>query len=491
MRPERGTQKQIEKNAPPHRVVIVGGGFGGLYAAQRLAKAPVEVTLVDRRNFHLFQPLLYQVATGGLSPGDIASPLRAVLNRQKNTRVLQAEVTDFDLERRRVLLKDGALPYDTLIVAAGAQSHYFGREDWAEQAPGLKSVEDALEIRRRVFLAFEAAEREADPEARRAWLTFVVVGGGPTGVELAGAVAELAHHTLKNDFRNFDPSETRIILLEGSDRVLPPYPQDLSHSAAEALRKLGVEVRTGVRVTEIEGQQVTLRAGELVETLGSRTVLWAAGMKASPLGAALAQNPGVELDRGGRVIVNPDLTVPGHPEVYVIGDLANFSHQGEKPLPGVAPVAIQQGQFVAERLRYAGTGRAPSRFQYFDKGSMAVIGRNAAVALMGRLRLRGFVAWLAWMFIHIMYLVEFDNQLLVLTQWSWSYFTKNRGARLITPESTLELVKPEAAGATRAAAVPVPEAPAANMPAVARERVPTATMAHTATREPRTAGSAA
>lgn len=484
----RDTQKQRENDVQPHRVVIVGGGFGGLYAAQRLAQAAVEVTLVDRRNFHLFQPLLYQVATGGLSPGDIASPLRAVLNRQKNTRVLQAEVTDFDLKRRRVLLKDGELPYDTLIVAAGAQSHYFGREEWAERAPGLKSVEDALEIRRRVFLAFEAAERETDPEARRAWLTFVVVGGGPTGVELAGAVAELAHHTLKNDFRNFDPSEARILLLEGSDRVLPPYPRDLSQSAAEALHRLGVEVRAGVRVTEIEGQQVTLQAGDRTETIGSRTVLWAAGMKASPLGAALSRSSGVELDRGGRVVVNPDLTVPGHPEVYVIGDLANFSHQGEKPLPGVAPVAIQQGQFVAERIRHTGTGRAPTRFRYFDKGSMAVIGRNAAVALMGRLRLRGFVAWLAWMFIHIMYLVEFDNQLLVLTQWSWSYFTRNRGARLITPESTLELVKPEALpeGGTADARAPLSATPAG--PVAARERVPAATAA---LREPRPAGSTA
>lgn len=441
-------RKQFETKQPdgqprPHRVVIVGGGFGGLYAAQRLGGAPVQVTLIDRRNFHLFQPLLYQVATGGLSPGDIASPLRAVLNKQKNTRVLQAEVTDFDLEGRRVLLKDGELPYDSLIVAAGAESHYFGRNEWAQEAPGLKSIEDALEVRKRVFVAFEAAEREADPAARAAWLTFVIVGGGPTGVELAGAVAELAHHTLKNDFRSFDPKETRVILLEGGERILPAYPANLSESAAESLRRLGVEVRTQVKVTEISGHQVTLQAGAVTEQVRSQTVLWAAGMKASPLGAALARNGGVELDRTGRVVVNPDLTVPGRPEVSVIGDLAHFDGPDGRPLPGVAPVAIQQGRFAADRIRARFGARVPERFQYHDKGSMAVIGRNAAVALMGRLQLRGFVAWLAWMFIHILYLVEFDNQLLVLTQWSWSYFTRNKGARLITPETPMDLVAPE------------------------------------------------
>lgn len=435
------------------RVVIVGGGFGGLYAAQKLGRASVEVTLVDRRNFHLFQPLLYQVATGGLSPGDIASPLRAVLSRQKNTRVHQAEVVDFDLDGKRVLLRDGELPYDTLIVAAGAASHYFGRQEWADTAPSLKTVEDALEIRRKVFVAFEAAERETDPEARRAWLTFVVIGGGPTGVELAGALGELAHHTLKNDFRSFDPSEARVLLLEGADRILPPYPEQLSAAAVGSLEKLGVEVRTGVQVTDIQGVEVTLQAGESQERLQARTVLWAAGMKASPLGAALARHSGAELDRMGRVMVEPDLTLPGHPEVYVLGDLAHVPGADGKPLPGVAPVAIQQGQFVADRIKQAGSRRAPNRFRYLDKGSMAVIGRHAAVAAMGKLRLHGFPAWFAWMFIHIMYLVEFDNQVLVLFQWAWSYFTRNRGARLITPETPVELPARDAAAAP---AIPAP-----------------------------------
>jgi NADH:quinone reductase (non-electrogenic) len=434
-----GPNGQTVERQEPHRVVVVGGGFGGLYTVQHLGRAPVQVTLVDRRNFHLFQPLLYQVATGGLSPGDIASPLRAVLNRQRNTRVLQGEVVDFDLERRRVILKDGELAYDTLIVAAGAASHYFGNPEWAETAPGLKTVEDALDIRRKVFLAFEAAERETDPEARRAWLTFVVVGAGPTGVELAGALGELAHHTLKNDFRSFDPEEARVILLEGTARILPTYLEALAGPAVESLRRLGVEVRTGVRVTDIRGTEVALLAGDRTERLRAHTVLWAAGMKASPLGALLARRAGVEPDRTGRVIVEPDLSVPGHSEVYVIGDLAHFAHDG-KPLPGVAPVAMQEGKFVAERIRRQVTGRKPpERFRYWDKGSLAVIGRNAAVAAVGRLRFRGFPAWLVWMFVHILYLVEFDNQVLVLFQWAWSYFTRKRGARLITPETPVEL----------------------------------------------------
>lgn len=415
-----------------HRVVIVGGGFGGLYAAQRLGRSPFEVTLVDRRNFHLFQPLLYQVATGGLSPADIASPLRAVLNRQQNTRVVQGDVVDFDLEQRQVILRGGTLPFDTLIVAAGAVSHYFGRPDWEPSAPSLKTVEDALEIRRRVLEAFERAESETDPEARRAWLTFVVVGAGPTGVELAGALGELAHHTLRRDFRSFNPGDARVVLLEGAARVLPPYPAELSHEAVRSLQKLGVEVRTGVQVTEIQGAEVRLLDGDRKESIQARTVLWAAGMRASPLGEALARRAGAELDRGGRVVVQPDLTLPGHPEVFVIGDLACFAPDGEKPLPGVAPVAIQQGRFVAERLKSAGRGKAMERFRYHDKGSLAVIGRNAAVAAFGRRRLHGFLAWLTWMFVHLLYLVEFDNQAMVLFQWARSYFTRNRGARLIT-----------------------------------------------------------
>jgi len=421
--------------AKKHRVVIVGGGFGGLYAAQRLGKDSVEVTLVDRRNFHLFQPLLYQVATGGLSPADIASPLRSVLARQKNTRVLQGEVVDFDVEHRKVVLRDGELEYDTLIVAAGAASHYFGRADWEAAAPSLKSVEDALEIRRRVLHAFEMAERETDPVARRAWLTFVVVGAGPTGVELAGALGELARHTLKHEFRSFDPSDARVLLLEGANRVLPPYHPENSVAAVDSLRKLGVEVRTGVQVTEIDGAEVTLRVGEVTETLAARTVLWAAGMRASPLGGILAERAGAEMDRTGRVMVQPDLSLPGHPEVYVIGDLAYFAPDGGKPLPGVAPVAMQQGRFVAERILRAGTKKAPTVFHYWDKGSLAVIGRNAAVASVGPLKLRGFLAWMAWMFIHLLYLVEFEDRMVVLTRWAWSYFTWNRGARLITTDA--------------------------------------------------------
>jgi NADH dehydrogenase len=421
-------------------VVIVGGGFGGLYAAQRLRGAAVAVTLVDRRNFHLFQPLLYQVATGGLSPADIASPLRAVLNRQQNTRVLQGEALDFDLERRRVILRDGELPYDTLIVATGAVPTYFGHPEWEPEAPGLKTVEDALEIRRRVFTAFEAAERETDPATRQALLTFVVVGGGPTGVELAGALGELARHTLKRDFRSFDPAEARILLLEGGPRILPSYPEPLAAAAVASLRQLGVEVRAGVQVTGVDGTEVHVRAGEEVERRRAGTVLWAAGMQGSPLGASLARAAAARLDRGGRVMVEPDLSLSGYPDVYVIGDLAHFAPESGTPLPAVAPVAIQQGRFVAERIRRAGTGRQPQRFRYRDKGSLAVIGRNAAVAAVGRCRLRGFIAWLAWMFIHILYLVEFENQVLVLTQWAWNYLTRNRGARLITPETSRRLV---------------------------------------------------
>lgn len=421
--------------AVPRRVVIVGGGFGGLYAARRLGHAPVDVTLVDRRNFHLFQPLLYQVATGGLSPADIASPLRAVLNRQRNTRVLMGEVIDVDLEGRRVLLRDGELPYDTLIIATGAESNYFGHSEWEAAAPGLKSVEDALDVRRRIFVAFEAAEREANAEARRAWLTFVVIGGGPTGVELAGALGELAHHTLRRDFRSIDPEDARVLLVEGGPRILPAYPPELAAPAVGALHDLGVDVRTGAQVIEVGPGAVVLKVGEATEIVPARTVLWAAGMRASPLGAILARRAGIELDRGGRVGVEADLSLPGHPEVYVIGDLAHFAPGAEAPLPAVAPVAIQQGRFVADRIRLAESGRAPRRFRYRDKGSVAVIGRNAAVAAMGPWRLRGFVAWLAWMFIHILYLVEFEHKVSVLLQWAWSYVTRKRGARLITPEA--------------------------------------------------------
>jgi NADH dehydrogenase len=418
----------------PPQVVIIGGGFGGLYAARALRKTPVQVTVLDRRNFHLFQPLLYQVATGGLSPANIAAPLRAVLKHQANARVLLAEVRDIDVAQRRVKLADGPeVPYDTLIVAAGARHHYFGHPEWEELAPGLKTIEDATEMRRRVLLAFEMAERESDPEQRRAWLTFVVVGAGPTGVELAGAIGELAHHTLRGNFRTINPADARILLLEGMDRVLPPYPPKLSAKAAASLARLGVTVWTSAIVTNLEPDAVTIRRGDHSERLAARTVLWAAGVQASPLGTALVRQTGASTDRAGRILVNPDLTVPGHPEIFVIGDMALLQDpRTGKPLPGVAPVAIQQGRYVADLIRLRLQGQSLPPFRYKDRGSMATIGRAAAVADLGWVRFSGLLAWLAWLFIHILYLIEFENRLLVLMQWAWNYFTRNRSARLVT-----------------------------------------------------------
>ena len=426
------------KTQSPHQVLIVGGGFGGLYAAQALGRSPVQVTLIDKRNFHLFQPLLYQVATGRLSPGDISSPLRGILSRNKNTKVLMGEVTDIDPKQQKVQLSNEELNYDTLIVATGVNHHYFGNEQWAQKAPGLKTIEDALEMRRRIFLAFEAAEKETDPEKRRAWLTFVLVGGGPTGVELAGSLAELAYHALKEDFRNIDTSETKILLLEGMDRVLPPYPSELSAKAKASLENLGVMVQTGTLVTNIEDNLVTIRRGEQIEQISAQTILWAAGMKASGMGAVLAESTGAAVDRAGRVIVQPDLSVPGYPNIFVIGDLANFPHQYEdgKPLPGVAPVAIQQGNYVARLLKKRLQGQTLPPFHYNDYGSLAVIGRNTAVADLGFVKFAGFPAWLAWVFIHILFLIEFDNKLLVMIQWGWDYFTRQGGARLITNQRT-------------------------------------------------------
>jgi NADH:quinone reductase (non-electrogenic) len=412
--------------------VIIGGGFGGLYAAQALRRAPVEVTLIDRRNFHLFQPLLYQVATGGLSPGEIASPLRAVLKRQTNTRVLLAEVIDIDVAHGRVVLADGEVGYDTLIVAAGASHHYFGNESWEALAPGLKTIENATEIRRRILSAFEVAEREPDPGRRRARLTFVLVGAGATGVELAGALAEIANHTLAQDFRTINPAAARILLLEGSDRVLPPYAAVLSAKAAAALHRIGVEVRTRTIVTDIDSDGVTVRCDGQTERIAAKTVVWAAGVQASPLGRVLAQRAGAPLDRLGRVVTGPDCTLPGHPEILAIGDMSHFRDQTGAPLPGVAPVAMQQGRYAARVIHRRLRGESSPPFRYRNKGVMAVIGRNAAVADVGGWRFNGFLAWLAWLFIHLMYLVEFDNRLLVLVQWAWNYFTWNRGARLIT-----------------------------------------------------------
>jgi NADH:quinone reductase (non-electrogenic) len=415
-----------------HRVVIIGGGFGGLYAAKALRRAPVQVTLLDRRNFHLFQPLLYQVATGGLSPGEIASPLRFVLRRSKNTQVLLAEVTDLDTASRRVILRDGEAGYDTLIVAAGSGDSYFGHDAWEPLAPGLKTVEDATEIRRRILLAFEKAEREPEENLRRAWLTFVVVGAGPTGVELAGALGEIANDTLRHDFRHINPSQTRILLVEGSDRVLPLYPPDLSAKAEQSLIDLNVRPLTGAIVTGIAETGVALRRGTQTEHIPARTVLWAAGVQASPLGRVLAERAGAKLDRAGRVVVEPDLTVPGHPEIVVIGDLASFMHQTGQPLAGVAPVAMQEGRYAADLVRRRLQGWAIQPFHYWDKGSLATIGRAAAVADFGRIHMAGYLAWITWLFVHLMYLVGFDNRLLVFIKWAYNYFTRNRGARLIT-----------------------------------------------------------
>ncbi len=423
----------------PH-VVIIGGGFGGLYAARMLGRAPVRVTLVDRRNFHLFQPLLYQVATGGLSPGDIASPLRAVLRRYRNIEVQLAEVVDIVPDERKVVLSDGELDYDTLIIATGVSHHYFGHEEWARVAPGLKTIEDALEIRRRIFLAFEAAEREPDPEIRRAWMTFVIVGGGPTGVELAGAIGELAHGTLKHDFRRIHPHEAQILLIEGAPRILPGYPESLSHKAARSLERLGVTVKTQTLVTKVEEHVVHVRAGEQELDIPARTVLWAAGVKASFMAEVLARRAGARLDRVGRIIVEPDLTLPNHPEIFVIGDLAHYAHQTGEPLPGVAPVAMQQGRYVARLIRRRLKGKSAPPFRYRDKGSLAVIGRNRAVAFFGRVRFSGFIAWLLWVFVHVRYLIEFDNKVLVMFQWAWYYLTRKRGARLITGKVPFPLV---------------------------------------------------
>lgn len=430
--------------AETHRVVIIGGGFGGLYAAKALGRAPVSVTLVDKRNFHLFQPLLYQVATGTVSPADISSPLRSILSRNRNTQVLMEEAIDLDPARQVVILKGKELAYDSLIVATGVSHHYFGNDQWKQAAPGLKTVEDALEMRRRIFMAFEAAEKEPDPEKRAAWLTFVIVGGGPTGVELAGAIAELAFATLKNDFRNINTTETQILLLEGLDRVLPPYPAELSASAEVSLTRLGVTVQTKTLVTNIANHQVTIRQGDQETQIPTRTILWAAGVKASAMGQVLADRTGAELDQVGRVMVQPDLSLAGHPNIFVVGDLANFAHQDNKPLPGIAPVAIQEGEYLARLIKKRLRGAEMPAFTYSNVGSLAVIGQNAAVVDLGFLKLTGTIAWLVWIFAHIYYLIEFDNKLIVMTQWGWNYFTRSRGARLITGEANLKLEEPGA-----------------------------------------------
>jgi NADH dehydrogenase len=414
-----------------HNVVILGGGFGGLHAARRLKRTPAHVTLVDRHNYHLFQPLLYQVATGGLSPANIAAPLRAVLGRQTNAQVLMAEAVDVDLDARQLILRDDhRLSYDSLIVATGAQFNYFGHEGWSHWAPGLKTVEDAVTIRRRVLGAFEKAELEADPQRQRELITFVVVGAGPTGVELAGALAEVAHRTLRHDFRNVNPRDATILLLEAQDCVLAQFPPDLRQKAVRSLEKLGVT---------LEPHAVTIACGQSIEKVPCGAVMWTAGVKASPFAAALAKRANVETDRVGRIIVQPDLTLPGHPEVFVIGDLAHLSDASGHVLPGLAPVAIQQGRYVAEVIKRRLRGQTPlGPFRFIDRGNLATIGRAAAVADLGRIHLSGYVAWLAWLFIHLVFLMQFHNRVLVFLQWCYSYFTRGRSARLITEEPPRE-----------------------------------------------------
>ncbi|OWK40253.1 NAD(P)/FAD-dependent oxidoreductase [Fimbriiglobus ruber] len=423
-----------------HQVVVVGGGFGGLYCAQALRSTPVKVTLIDRRNFHLFQPLLYQVATGGLSPANIAAPLRTIFNYQNNARVLMAEVTGFDVAGKKVLTKDGAaIPFDTLVVATGSTYHYFGKDEWAPLAPGLKTLEDATEIRRRVLSAFERAEREPDPAVRKRLLTFVVVGGGPTGVEMAGTISELARYTLRHDFRVIDPATARVLLVEGHPHVIPTFHEKLQKKAAEMLATIGVEVWNNCHVEAISPDAVTVCMSTTKEKrqIETQTVVWAAGVKASPLGKFLADaiGGGIEVDRSGRVAVGPDCSIAGHPNLFVLGDLALQKGADGKPLPGLAPVAMQQGRYAADVIRRRVKGEsAPGPFHYWDKGTMATIGRSRAVAEAGPFRFSGLLAWLAWLFIHIMYLAQFSNRVLVLLQWIWNYMSRNRSALLITNE---------------------------------------------------------
>jgi NADH:ubiquinone reductase (H+-translocating) len=431
-------------NTAKHRVVIIGGGFGGLYAAKKLGDAPVDVTVIDKRNFHLFQPLLYQVATGTLSPADISSPLRAVLSQSKNVRVLMDEALKIDTQAKKVVLHSQEVEYDTLVVATGVSHHYFGNDHWKTVAPGLKTIEDAVEIRRRIFSAFETAERELDPVKRAALLTFVVVGAGPTGVELAGAIADIAYKVMRDEFRQINTSEVKILLLEGLDRVLPPFKPELSAKAQEGLERLGVEVKTKARVTNITEAGVTYLDGEATIELPAKTVLWAAGVKASSMGALLAEETGAELDRVGRVIVEPDLSIPNHPEIFVVGDLAHFAHQGGNPLPGVGAVAMQEGEYLAEAIAQRLRGEAVPAFRYIDLGSMAVIGQHEAVVDMGFIKFSGFFAWIAWLIVHIYFLIDGDRKLTVTIHWLWNYFTKDQGSRLITETAAakrLELEK--------------------------------------------------
>jgi len=430
-----------------HRVIILGGGFGGLKAAQKLKRAPVQATLIDRRNFHLFQPLLYQVATGSLSPGEIAAPLRGVLSRQKNTQVLLGEAVDIDPDAKRVILRDGAsFPYDSLIVSTGSQTSYYGNDGWRKWAPSLKSVEEATAIRHKILYAFECAERSMNEEDARSWLTFVIVGAGATGLELAGALAEIAKETLKNDFRHINPREARIILMEGGPRVLAAFPEDLSMQAERLVSQLGVEVKKGVLVSCIDADGVTYKSGDESKRLPARTVLWAGGVTTNEFGKKLGERTKADTDRSGRIKVNPDLTVPGYPDIFIAGDLALSLDQDGKSLPGVAQVAIQGGGYAAKTIRARLKGKKDTKpFRYFNKGDMAVIGRAAAVANILGLHLAGLFAWLTWLFIHLIYIVEFQSRVLVFVQWGFEYLTFSRGARLITGvAATDSLDKPAA-----------------------------------------------
>lgn len=426
-----------------HRVVILGGGFGGLNAVQKLRRAPVEVTLIDRRNFHLFQPLLYQVATGSLSPGEIAAPLRGVLSRQKNAQVLLGEAADIEPDAKRVILRDGGVfSYDSLIVSTGSQTSYYGNDEWREWAPSLKSVEEATAIRHKILYAFECAERSTNEEEARAWLTFVIVGAGATGMELSGALAEIANETLKNDFRRINPREARIILMEGGPRVLTAFPEDLSAKAEKLVSRLGVEVSKGVMVTCIDADGVTYRSGDETKRLPAKTVLWAGGVTTNEFGRKLGERTHAETDRSGRIKVNSDLTVPGYPDIFIVGDLALSLGKDGKPLPGVAQVAIQGGAYAAKAIRARLKGEKEIKpFQYFNKGDMAVIGRAAAVANIFGFHLAGLFAWLTWLFIHLIYIVEFQSRVLVFVQWGFEYLTFSRGARLITGVAATDSLK--------------------------------------------------
>jgi len=415
-----------------HHIVIIGGGFGGLNAAKELKHAPVHLTLIDRRNLHLFQPLLYQVATGGLSPGDIAAPLRVVLRSNKSARIYMAEVTGIDKEKKQVQTDQKVIGYDSLIVAAGSVNHYFGHDEWRPFAPGLKSIEEALDIRKRILTSFERAEMTDDENLRRELLTFVIVGGGPTGVELAGSVAEIANHTIRKDYRNFDPGSAKILLIEGVDRLLPAFPPDLSAACEKMLNELGVDVMTGTFVTSINGHEVRLKKENQESTLKTQCVLWGAGIKASPLGKMIAGTNEKLLDKSGRVFVEKDMSVPGYPEVFVIGDLANYPYQTGEPLPGLAPVAMQQGRHVAKLILARLKNKTIKPFKYIDKGTLATIGRSRAVGTVWKFKFKGFIAWFLWLTIHLRYITGHQNRILVLIQWAWNYFTWARVARVIT-----------------------------------------------------------